>query len=175
MQQTLLALLALMTASFLSFTQMNAIVKSEREMVRSELEEMATGIAMQSMEVVRARLFDDALVGIPADSSVDVSDFTPGPFTTGNECKPFGGTDTCDDIDDFHEMVPATVPFTLPDDQINFKVEVEVRYVDSAMQPTGGTQTIRKEVVIYVQDIPPAGGEVMLKQPIEFSETLAYI
>lgn len=175
MQQTLLALLALMTASFLSFSQMNAIVKSEREMVRSELEEMATGIAMQSMEVVRARAFDDALIGIPADSSLDASNFTAGPFTPGNECKSFGGTDLCNDIDDFHEMVPATVPFTLPSDQIDFKVEVRVRYVDNAMLPTGGTPTIRKEVTIYVQDIPPTGGDVMLKEPIEFSETLAYI
>lgn len=174
MQQTLLALLALMTASFLSFSQMNAIVKSEREMVRSELEEMATGIAMQSMEVVRARAFDDAVVGIPADSSLSVSEFTSSPFSSGNHCQPFGGSDVCDDIDDFHEMVPATVPFTLPDDHIDFKVEIEVRYVDSAMLPTTGPTT-RKEVIIYVQDIPPSGGEVMLKRPIQFSETLAYI
>lgn len=172
MQQTLLALLALMTASFLSFSQMQAIVQSEREIVQSELEEMATGIAMQSMEVVRARHFDDATVGIPGDSTVSVSDFTSPPFTSGNHCQPFGGSDVCDDVDDFHEMVPATVPFEIPDDQIDFKVEIEVRYVDSAMQPTS-SKTIRKEVIIYVQDIQPNGTPI-LRRPITFSETLAY-
>jgi hypothetical protein len=172
MQQTLLALLALMTASFLSFSQMQAIVKSEREMVRSELEEMATGIAMQSMEVIRARAFDDALVGVPSDSTVSTSDFTSSPFTSGNDCEAFGGSDVCDDVDDYHEMVPATVPFKIPDDQIDFKVEVEVQYVDNLMQPTS-SKTIRKEVIIRVQDIQ-ADGTPVLARPVVFSETLAY-
>lgn len=172
MQQTLLALLALMTASFLSFSQMQAIVKSEQEMVRTELEEMATGIAMQSMEVIRARAFDDALVDVPSDSSVSVSDFTAMPFTSGNDCEAFGGTDECDDVDDFHEMQPATVPFEIPDDQIDFRVEVEVSYVDASMQPTS-SKTIRKEVTIRVQDIQSDGTPV-LDRPIVFSETLAY-
>jgi hypothetical protein len=109
---------------------------------------------------------------VPSDSTVSTSDFTSSPFTSGNDCEAFGGTDECDDIDDYHEMVPATVPFKIPGDQIDFKVEVEVRYVDNMMQPTS-SKTIRKEVVIYVQDIQ-ANGDPFLDRPIVFSETLAY-
>lgn len=174
MQQTLLALLALMVASFLSFSQMQALVRSERTMVRTELEEMATGIAMQSMEVVRARAYDDATVGVPPDSAVSTSDFTTGPFAGGKDCMPFGGGDVCDSIEDFHDMVPATVPFTTTNDSIDFKVEIEVRYVNASLQPTGGTPTIRKEVIIYVQD-EWSNGDPFLREPIEFSETLTYM
>lgn len=173
MQQTLLALLALMIASLLNFNQMQAHLRREQQAVRAELQQMALGVAMESMEVVRARAFDAATVGVPEDSTVDVSNFTDTPFSTGNKCTAFGGTDTCDDVDDFHEMVPAKEPFDLPDAQFEFRIEIEVRYVDDNLQPTGGAKTRWKEVIISVQDVQNSGTSLMVK-PITFSEVLAY-
>jgi hypothetical protein len=173
MQQTLLAMLALIIASFLHFNRMQSNVRAEHQIVRSEMEEMATGIAMQTMEVIRAREFDEATDGVASDVQVPLSDLTPGPFTTGNHCQAFGGADVCNDVDDFHEMKPAIIPFETPNMKMDFRVEVQVRYLGSDMTPTGGAPSIRKEVVVRVQD-DQANQPPFLDAPIRFSETLTY-
>lgn len=173
MQQTLLALLALLIATFLSFNQKQATIQNQQQVLRAEMEQMALGVAAQTLQVVRARAFDDATVGLPSDSVVATSDFTETPFTTGNDCQAFGGSDTCDDVDDFHEMESATIPFTFPSGKFDFAVDVRVRYVDSDLQPTGGTPSDRKEVIVEVQD-DPSSGTPRLPEPIEYSEVISY-
>lgn len=170
MQQTLLALLALMIATLLNFNQMQATVQNEQMKIRAEMQHMALSVAQETMEIVRARAYDDATVGIPKDSIVDVSEFT-SPFPSNNHCKVFGGSDVCDDVDDFHEMKPATIPFPTPNGDLDFIVEIEVQYVDSTMDPAG-TKTRRKEVIIWVQD-KASSGDPRMNDPIRFSEVLS--
>jgi len=169
MQQTLLALLALMMVTVFNFNQMQANVRNEQQVVRAEMRQMAVGVAMQTMEVIRARAFDDATVGLDDDTITTASTFSTT-FPSGNDCAAFGGSDTCDDVDDFDEMVTATVPFKTPEFEVDFNVDVEVDYVDSNMDPTGGP-TYGKQVTVLVQD---AGSDPFLHEPIRFSEVLTY-
>lgn len=173
MQQSLLALVAMLVATLLTFSQMQARTQSQQQAVRTEVQQMALGVAMQAMEVVRARAFDAATVNSRPGKTVEKTELTDTPFSTGKDCKAFGGTDTCNDVDDFHDMVPATIPFSLADGEFDFTVEVRVRYVDSALSPTGGTPSYQKEVTVYVQDAP-SGRDPRLPTPIEYSEVIAY-
>ena len=168
MQQTLLALLALMMATFLNYSQMQADLQHQREVVRSEMQEMAAGIAMQTMEVIRARAFDEEVAdGEEIDEPSDLSD---PDFDTGNQCQAFfeGSGEVCNDIDDFHKMETATVPFNAPEFDMQFAVDVVVRYVDHSMEPVD-ERTYRKEVIIKVQD---KREDPYLHEPIRFSEVL---
>ncbi len=171
MQQTLLALLALMVATLLTLTQMQSRLQDQREVFQSEMKEMAIGVATQTLEVVRARAFDENTIGVPKDSITSPSALTePSSFETGKHCKAFGGTDTCDDIDDFNEMSPVTVPFEALDFTVDFEVRAEVRYVDASLNPVS-TPTFRKEVVFKIQDTGP---DPYIKEPVTFSEVLTY-
>lgn len=174
MQQTLLALVALLIATLLSLNQKQATIQSQNQVVRAEMQQMALGVAAQTMQVVRARAFDDATVGMPGDSIVSTSEFTETPFSTGNDCQAFGGSVACDAIEDFHEMQTTTLPFTFPTGQFDFDVDVRVRYVDANLQPTGGGTSSRKQVTIEVQDNPSSGGDPRLPEPIEYSEVVSY-
>ena len=58
MRQTLIAMAALMMTAFMNYSQMQASLRHQQEVVRSEIEQMALGVAMQTMEVVRAEAFD---------------------------------------------------------------------------------------------------------------------
>ncbi len=170
MQQTLLALLALMVATLLSLSQMQSRLQDQQEVFQSEMKEMAIGVATQTLEMVRSRAFDENTIGVPKDSITSPSALTSPPFTPGNHCQAFGGSDTCDDIDDFHEMKPAIVPFEAPDFTVDFKVKAKVRYVDASLNPVT-SPTFRKEVVFEIQDTGP---DPYIKEPITFSEVLTY-
>jgi len=173
MQQTLLSLVALLIATLLSFNQLRAGLQSQKQTVRAEMEMMALGVAMQTMEVIRARAFDAETAG-DSNLILDPTELSSTPFTTGNHCQVFGGSDTCNDVDDFHEMKTATVSHPLPKgEDFDFAVDVRVQYVDGNLEPTGGTRTFRKEVTIFVQDVPDSG-DARLPDPIEYSEVLSY-
>lgn len=174
MQQTLLALLALLVATFMSFSQKQAAISHQDQVVRSEMEQMALGVANHVVQVVRARAFDAATVGVTSDSIVATSNFASTPFSTGNDCQAFGGGEACNDIDDFHEMTTASIPFTFPTGSFDFDVDVEIKYVNSDLQPTGGAKSSRKKIIVEVQDDPGSGTSSRLIEPIEYSEVVSY-
>jgi hypothetical protein len=173
MQQTLFALLALLIATFLSYNQKQATVQNQVQVVQAEMEQMALGVAAQSVQVIRARAYDAVTAGVPSDSLVPTSAFTDPPFSTGNDCRAFGGSSTCDDVDDFHEMESATVPFSFPSGTFEFTVDVEIRYVDEDLEPAG-SQTDRKQILVEVQDDPGSGKSPRLSEPIQYSEVVSY-
>lgn len=174
MKQTLLALLAMLIATFLSFNQKQVTIQNQSRVVRAELEQMGLGVAAQTMEVVRSRAFDSTTVGLPSDSIVATTDLTEPPFATQKYCEVFGGSTKCDDVDDFHNMKSATIPFEFPDHKFEFTVDIEVFYVNEDLQSTGGTRTYRKKVVIEVQDDPLSGGEPRMIEPIKYAEVISY-
>lgn len=171
MPQTLLSLAGLLIVTLLSFSQQQANLRSQQEAVRAEMQQMAIGVAKQSMEVVRARAFDNKSVS----GNPSVSQLTqPGNFPTGKDCQAFGGSDPCDAIEDFHEMVPATDSVSIPGGAFAFEVDIEVHYVDASMDRTN-SRTERKEVTIRVQDDPGPDADPRLNEPITFTEVLGYI
>lgn len=184
MRQTLLALAALMTATFLNYSQMRARLQEQGQVVRSEIEQMALGVAMETMEVVRTRAFDENLEGEVTNPEDELTD--PGSFPEGYNCEAFGGDDKCDDLDDFNEMKTAieTFEFRTPEgkQEIKFNVDIEVRYVDDEMEACVGDDqkwpacasvgpTFRKEVIVKVQD---RGETPYLHKPIRFAEVITY-
>jgi len=171
MQQTLLTLLALLVATLLSFNQKQAGIQNERQVVQGELEQMALGVAAESMQIIRARAFDSA------DSIESTGDLTEeGAFPSGNRCQPFfsDSAAACDALEDFHEMEPAVTDFGFPEGRFQFKVtEVDVRYVDENFSPAS-SPTYQKKVVLKIQDDPSDGGTPRLPTPIIYSEVVSY-
>jgi hypothetical protein len=170
MPQTLLSLGGLLIITFLSFNQQQASIRTQQKAVRAEMQQMAIGVAKQSIEVVRARAFDDSTIsGDPPPSELT----KPENFPTGKNCRAFGGSDTCDSIEDFHEMTPATDSVSVPGGTFAFEIEIEVHYVDSDLNRTS-SRTERKEVMIRVQDDRGPNKDPLLDGPITFTEVLGY-
>jgi len=195
MQQTLLSLLALLIVTLLSFSQQQAGIQSQQQTVRAELEQMALGVAMQTMEVVRARAFDRTVQGRPEEDyadpkedsfackdgtncDVDSSDDSSSFGVEGN-CRihPESSGRDCNVIEEFHET-KGEVPFQLADGTFAFDVEIEVHYVceDLSRASEGGCTppTSRKEVVVQVQDVGADGASPRLPRPIQYSEVMTY-
>ena len=170
MPQTLLSLAGLLIITFLSFNQQQASIRTQQKAIRAEMQQMAIGVAKQSIEVVRARAFDDSTI---SDDPPPSELTKPENFPTGKNCQAFGGSDECDSIEDFHEMTPATDSVSVPGGTFAFEIEIEVHYVDSDLNRTS-SRTERKEVMIRVQDDRGPNKDPLLNGPITFTEVLGY-
>ena len=189
MQQTLLSLVALLIATFLSFSQQQADIRSQQQAMRAEMEMMALGVAMQTMEVVRARKFDAATHGSTKDEILsdnnllaNTSNFgkeynkEDGKYVVKEDCKLYaeGSGSNCSFIEEYHGTT-GTVPFLFgKNDNLSFSVEIEIRYVDDSFVPTGDTKKLQKEVIIYVQDDPSGDQSPRLPNRIRYSQVLTY-
>lgn len=161
MPQTLLSLLALVLASFLSFNQQRLGVRSHQTMVGGELELAATGLASEVIEMIGARSFDErstpALVHL-ASGAVPVSPTAfsaPSAFGTASACDLLRPalTPACDDVDDVHSADWRPVAVDLAHGRsLDFEVRTQVYYVASteSMDPSP-VPTIHKRVVMDVR------------------------
>ena len=176
MQQTLFALVALMVLAFLSFNQQQSFVRVQEEMVDMEMEVMASGVALQVMEYIARKDYDEVTKNgnriDNASSLTDVASFGKA----GQHCKvyPFSEDQaayaTCDDLNDFHDMPLEPVPFILHEDTLYFDVTVKVEYLDASGSPTT-SKGFEKKVTVHVQN---AGDAQFMKQPIWLSRTFSY-
>ncbi len=178
MPQTLLAFLGMMVVGMYSLnTQRYEMLVQNRD-IRREMEEMAGSVALEAMEIIRTREFDQAVIdGSTTGALTDLLLFSfnlgENQFTTGNQCSVFGtGGDTCDDIDDFHSMETAIRPFVLGTDTVFFAVDVDVRYVTDELVPSAFVTT-NKEVTVKVQDYW-VDGSAYIAKPIELTRVLTY-
>jgi hypothetical protein len=194
MQQTLISLLALLLVTLLSFNQQQASIQSQQQIVRAEMEQMALGVAMQTMEVVRARQFDagieessrDEIVNDP-DSTLTDTTYFGKKYKGGNayssgvkDCK-FRPEHTskvsCSFVEEFH-TTKGTVPFSIGDNEegdeeiFKFFVRIEVQYVGENFDPSVNKE-LQKKVDIFVQD-DPSEGSPRLPEPIRYSEVFSY-
>ena len=208
MGQTLYAIAALMAATSFSYTVLQRQVHMQRNSMAREVEEMASAVALEALEVIRARPFDEKEVECAkkkANNGVgtckvtgkpnDISQFTyhtnSQQFPGGKQCHSSGLSsageweqqwlDACDDVDDYHEMVPAVVqmPMGAEDTTIEFQVEAEVEYV----KPTAGATaefvhtpyaTAYKRVIVKVQDSLNGNVGVFIPEPVTISRVVAY-
>lgn len=183
MKQTLFALLALLIATLLSFNQKQATVRSQTQVVRGEMQQMALGVAAEAMGVIRGQDFDS---NVDDTDNVTTDDLTPeGEFPTGNRCEAFFSSPStaCDAIEEFHEMEPATVSFEFPDpedfpdssERFQFEIQsVEVTYVNEDFGDGTSGETFHKRVTLEIQDVPSDGSDPRLTAPIEYSEVVSY-
>ena len=180
MPQTLLAILGIVLLGTTTLSIHAGKTHLQSRAIAREMEEMGTSLGLEVMEVIRARAFDQAVINKSTDGTVtDLNLFTylnsDDHFPTGSGCSVFGtGADQCDDIDDFHKMKTATLPFVLGLDSVYFDIDVEVAYVDNATNRYNG-RTFNKQVTVFVQDAWPASGrKPFLPKPLEISRIFSY-
>ncbi|MEM9997849.1 MAG: hypothetical protein AAF809_09120 [Bacteroidota bacterium] len=189
MPQTLLALLALALTGTLSLNQQRSLIATDDDMLDAEIEMMAAGVALHTMEVLAAKAFDERSTpsevhhyGMPADAS----SFSPaGEFGRSAGCplaEPW--TDTgCDDLDDAHSLINGIavwqpVPFELRNGQtVPFEVAVTVQYVhESAFDlPVAGPTdhklvTVRVRARHHVERGRFTDGVVRLERVVSYEE-----
>jgi len=177
MAQTMLAVLALMMTATYAFNVTQRHVGMQHMIIAREVEEMAASTALEVMEIVRARKFDQAVDAIPAGHMLDVSNLTfkgsEEHFDTGKACAPFVSTGaTCNYIEDFHKVQMDRREFKMGDHTVYFDVEIRVEYVNNAMERSNQRE-IHKRITVSIQDYWP-GGKQFLNQPIELSRVISY-
>ncbi|QXD14504.1 hypothetical protein GQ464_013840 [Rhodocaloribacter litoris] len=180
MPQTLLAFVAMMLMTTYSVSVQRQHVFMQQRDIAREIEEMAGSVALEAMEIIRTRAFDQAVLDSTVTrtlSDVDLFSFNTAQehFTTGRACSVFGlGGDVCDDIDDFHRMQTATVPFPMGTDTLYFTLDVEVMYVDENFE-RHDAPTFHKAVTVSVQDTWPGIDRTpFLNEPVRLSRVFAY-
>ena len=177
MAQTMLAVLALMMTATYAFNVTQRHVAMQHMIIAREIEEMAASTALEAMEIVRARRFDQAVAAVPPGQVLNVSNLTwnnmTDHFPTGKSCKPFQPAGaTCDYIEDFHKANIERRAFEMGTHTIYFDVEIEVEYVDNTMERSNSRE-IHKRVTVRIQDYWPNGRQ-FLNQPIELSRVISY-
>lgn len=178
MPQTLLALLALVLASFLTFNQQRLAIRSQSHMVTDELELAAAGLASEAMAFIEGRSFDEnstperiaAASGAVPENESEFSD--PNTFGYDGDCNYLHPLDTpeCDDVDDLagRDWTPVSIelareliidpdtgvpyPDSVRTRELDFDVRTDVFYVDTAnsMTPASG-KTRHKRVTMDIR------------------------
>ena len=181
MQQTLLAILAMMIAVTFSYSTQVRYVDVQRTTMAGEMREMGSAVAVEMIELLRERAYDAWLVSNDTDgmtssqiiSSFELKDPTDH-FSGGLGCDVLdAGSDACEAVEHFHNMETAQVPFVISVDTFYFDVDIRVRYVDEMGQPASN-RTASKEVTVLVRDTWPSGLEPLLREPIQLSRVFTY-
>ena len=170
-----MAILAMMTVTLASVHQQRTLLETRRAMLDDELEVMASGVALQTLEYIGTKSFDEATV---SGVVVDVNDLTAG-FPSDQRCpleaskEGAYGYDTCDDLSDYHDIIWEVVPFAVQSDTIFFEVTADVGYLDSSHSRTA-SRTFNKEVVVTVRQRVADGERSLLRQPVNIARTYSY-
>lgn len=181
MPQTTLAILAIMLTTFLALSQQRTVLRGYESMVDDEMETMGSGIALQVMEYVGTKAFDEETKDGDVSSTSDLSgsgSFGPGEGS-GTRCdvvppiSESGSYSSCDDLDDYHDMEWEEVPFPLRDDTVRFEVSVRVFYMNEDQERVT-YQTNRKEVVVRVRGPERPNGRPYMKGEIGLRRTFSY-
>ncbi len=157
-------------------TQRYEMLVQQRDITR-ELTEMAGSVALETMEIIRTRAWDQAIIDSTATGDAGDLAFMElltgdDQFLTGQNCSIFGGGANCDDIDDFHKMQTAIRPFVMGLDTLRFSVDISVRYVDTSLTPSA-VVTTNKEVTVEVEDFWQ-NGTTYFNSPIRLSRVFSY-
>ena len=170
-----MALLAMMTVTLASINQQRTLIESHRAMLDDEMEVMASGVALQAIEYIQTKDFDETTI----NATVDNVQALRSDFPSGNRCALTAadegayGYDTCDDISDYNDSEWEVVPFTVGDQTVEFEVKAEVAYVDDTKARIQGT-SFHKEVVVTVREATTDGQRSLLRQPISVARTISY-
>lgn len=179
MPQTLFAILSIIVITTASLTISGIQHRSQQATIKREVEEMAGSVAVEVMEVIRTRAYDQAVLnGTTKGDASDLNLFTyngsTDHFPTGKACSVFStGTYDCNDLGDFHKMKTADYTFDVGTGKIHFDVNVEVVYSDAA----GNRQNMRtfyKQITVKVKDRWDNPEIQYLAEPIYLSRVISY-
>lgn len=165
MQQTILALAAVLAFSYYALSRHHDDADLERHAISSEIERAMTDAARNRLALVEAEAFDE--------DDLTVESIRTTPPTSG--LGPDAGETTVaayDDIDDFSglsEMRAVTIDRSLAaansslpagTRNVTFAITVAVRYVDAANPGVASAApTMAKEVHVHAEEVVPAGVE----------------
>ena len=175
MPQTLLALLALTTATTMSLTWQRDSIRAQMSLIEAELEVESRGVVNDVFEKVASLRFDENTAITTTD------DLSPEyRFGTSRLWTDIGGS--VDDLDDLHNMQPydmirtVTNPVTGEDVDIAFQITAKVDYVDDAsgdeLRWAEGARTFYKRFTVYVT--PQIGYGDETRAPIVVSRVFSY-
>lgn len=178
MPQTLLALLALVLASLLTFGQQRLTVRSQYNMVTGEIELAGAGVASEVMALIESKSFDEQSTPEKIYDAQEVptgsDEFTSSVFfgrLAGCDLQAPANTPGCDDVDDVHSDEWQTYTIEMAREVIRdletgepisedsvyvrelaFEVRAQVYYVSDpqSMTPASG-RTLHKRVVLDVR------------------------
>ena len=172
MPQSLLALLALAVAAFLTFNQQRLTIRAQTNVITDEVELAAAGLASEVMAFIEARSFDEASTPEKIHAALAVpsvaSDFTWAAGFGAIGYGPLGcdllhpaDTPECDDVDDLAGLDWQTVTLDLAHGRtLDFDVRVNVYYVsDPESMTVAPGRTLHKRVNIDVRSPHVAGDE----------------
>ena len=153
MQQTLLALVAILVFSFFALSQHEAKADAEQFAVTAEVEFAAQRLARQRLATVLAKAFDEADVGLvrARTSPTGLSAIGPDDGVTEELTEA-----DYDDVDDFHGHPAQAASAAWMDESIAFTHAVTVRYVTvtgSGIEASAAP-TLSKEVTVTVAAAP---------------------
>ncbi len=151
MQQTILALAAILIFSLYTLSRHEADAGNERISITSEVQRAATGLARARLHEVARRAFDEADVGRDGFRS-STSTLTPRSAFGAD----LGETDesSYDDLDDFHGQPSRPVTATRNGQTLAFRDSVSVRYLDPANPASSPERSLAKEITVFVHAEP---------------------
>ena len=150
MQQTLLALVAILTFSVFALQQHEVAADVERFAITAEVEFAAQRLARQRLATLLTYPFDEADVGVTRVRTSPAGLSALGP-DDGETADPH-----YDDVDDFHGAPAQTVSEPWMDGTIDFAQAATVRYVTLGASGVTGSAapTLAKEVTVEVRAAP---------------------
>ncbi len=156
MRQTMIGLLALMASMLISLNVQRASLSAQLDVIHSEMETIAGGVALDVLEHVGLKAFDEETKD--GNTVESPEDLTPLPFSTGKHYE------DADDLDDFNEMQT----YVITEFDFDFEVDIRVEYVDEDdPEQVSTTQTFVKKVTVTV-------GNANLPQPVQIAYVYAY-
>lgn len=181
MSQTLLALLAMVLATFVSFNQKRNALHTYESMISNEVEMAATGSLMNVIELVGGRSFDEEATPekvkfwnrIPVGEGSFNAAHQFGSYDRGSQgCnleQPYLTPD-CDDIDDLDQVRGVVVNARLSSGRaIPFSVDVDVDYVvDGDIAQVSSVPTRHKRVVVTARNELLPNGQIVIERVFSY-------
>jgi hypothetical protein len=154
MQQTILALAAVLIFSIYSLNRHGADASRSQTGVTAEIESAAAALAGERLHQVERRAFDESDVGREGARTSTMgltSQMAFGPEVgEGNEAS-------FDDLDDFHGRA-RTVTAVRGGQTLSFRDSVSVRYVDPANPAASPGTALAKEITVTVRSLSASSG-----------------
>jgi hypothetical protein len=150
MNQTLLALGALLIITTIAMNQQRSILLLQRTAHVREMEAAAKDYAKFRMSQLTSFAFDEARLGMTT-LNTDTGDLTDSGSFGVEAGETAGSPGTFDDIDDFHGYVDSTVTHTLSNETYRLRATYEVQYIDpsnpSTVPGTSFKSTVKRMII----------------------------
>ena len=152
MQQTMLALGALLILVTLTLNQQRSVILVQKNAYLREMESAAADFAQKRLHEITEKDFDEARVGMTV-LNTNTLDLTPA-ASFGAEAGETTVT-TFDDIDDFHAHADTTL-HEMNNEDFNIRATYSVQYVNPDGS-TSTTPTLAKEFTVNAETLDGTG------------------